>query len=59
MKTMKKTYLNPEIEILEADDLLLLTVSITDDTTGVVITDDGETGTMEGRDGFWNDWNEE
>lgn len=56
MKTMKKTYLNPEIEILEADDLLLLTVSITDDTTGVVITDDGETDTMDGR---FDDWNEE
>lgn len=57
MKTMKKTYLNPEIEILEADDLLLLVGSIVDDTTGLSITDDqGETDTMDGR---FDDWNED
>lgn len=54
---MKKKYMNPEVEILEADDLLLLVSS--DPTTETVFDPDHDPVGKDGMDGRFDDWNED
>ena len=46
---MKKTYINPAMEIVKVQTQQMLAGSITDEVTGTKFDSQAETGTMDGR----------